>query len=192
MPFGYEYNDNTYDRDGFQFDKSRHFETAKEASEERKKMTIERCTELRSDYGSELMCVDYDTRKQIMEIISEEDDYGYDTCLDFDSMPDDVKEEVLKLLAPHVYEIVVIDVSEDSSKLEYKDGYGKMTYNVKINESEEVVMHSLEGPAYTRRWDYYPEDNKEGDEYYIEGKKVDKDEWMIKRRDYQIDKVVED
>jgi hypothetical protein len=190
MPYGYEYNDNTYDRDGFQLDEARHFDTAKEANEARLTMAKERCPELESSYGGVMNCIDWDTRKKVVDIFEEEDSYGF--SLDFDSMTDEEEEEVLRLVAPFVYEIVEIDTEKDSAQVKYEDdGYSTMTYNMKLNEENQVVMHSLEGPAFTRHWDDYPEDNEDNDTYYINGEKMSKEEWTMRRREHKIDQVVD-
>lgn len=64
IPFGYEYNDSTYDRDGFLLEDSKHFDTVEEANKVRKELTKERITELNDDYNSVLYCVPDATRKK--------------------------------------------------------------------------------------------------------------------------------
>lgn len=194
IPFGYEYNDNTYDREGFQFDEARHFDTAKEANAERLKMTEKRIPELNDNYSSVLYCMDWTGRKAVIECLGIENDYEYQ--LDLSELPEEQKNKVLELVAPYVYEITEIDSDKDCTKITFEgDSYSTESYSVKLGEDGKVIMHSLTEPAYMKtykdEYSHWMDDGEEEDEYYkkyyIDGVQVTKEKW----RESKIDSVIE-
>lgn len=195
IPFGYEYNDNTYDREGFQFEDARHFDTAKEANVERLKLTQERIPELNSNYDSVLYCMGDEGATKVADYL-EVNRYDYE--LELSELTDEQVKKVLEMIAPYVYEIIEIDTEKDCSKIVFDgDEYSTESYSVKLNENNEVVLHSITEPAYEKVYketysSWMPnEDNEEEMEYYrkyyINGEKMTQSEW----RESKIDSVIE-
>ncbi len=190
IPFGYEYNDNTYDRDGLQFDNAKHFDTIEEAKEARKTMTFDRLPELEDSYRGVLMCIPWEARKKIFSDL-DNSEWDYETELDFDAMTEKERDKTLDNLGPYVFEICEVDTSKDSTKIEYEpDEYSTQEFHVKLNEDNSVVLHSLEGPADCRIWnDSTWADDEEDKKYYIDGEQVDsKEVWRNIKSGKIIDK----
>lgn len=108
-------------------------------------------------------------------------------------LTDEQCDNVLDIISPFIYEIVEIDTEMECAKITFDgDEYSTTSYSVKLNDNNEVILHSLTEPAYNRthKEEYSHWDEEEDDEYnkkyYVDGKQVTKNEW----RESKIDSVV--